>query len=395
MFEIKCPNCGEVFQVEKAAYDEIVDQVRTEQFNADLDARIEALKQTMAAEQESELLKTEKKYEQKITDKDKKIFELQEQAKTAEKEKKLAVSEAVQEKTAEIGRLNLEIEKEKTKAETSIQSLKNFHKMEMDNKDAEIERLKDFRQKQSTKMIGENLEQHCLTAFNRIRMDAFPNAYFEKDNDVVDGTKGDFIFRENTDDGIEIISIMFEMKNEADETAKKHKNEDFLAKLDKDRQKKDCEYAVLVSTLEPENDYYNDGIVTAYKYDKMFIVRPQFFLPLISLLRKAALSNIETKRELMVVQRENLDVQKFDRALHEFQDKFGKNYRMAQGHFNKTIDEINDAIHHLEKVRDELEATGKQLRLANDKAQDLSIRKLTKGNIGMQQKFLDAGISIS
>ena len=246
----------------------------------------------------------------------------------------------------------------------------------------------------STKMIGESLEQHCMDLFNRARADAFPNAYFEKDNEVVDGTKGDFIFRENTVDGIEILSIMFEMKNEADDTAKKHKNEDFLAKLDKDRQKKKCEYAVLVSTLEPDSEYYNDGIVTAYKYEKMFIVRPQFFLPLISLLRKAALSNIETRRELIQIQRENLDVQKFDAALVDFRDKFGRNCALAQDHFEKTVKEINEVIKHLEKVRDELEATGKQLNLANNKAQELTIKQLTKGNIGMQQKFLDAGIPI-
>lgn len=394
MYEIKCPNCGEVFQVEKAAYAEIVEQVRNDQFSAEVEKRVEALKQLMETKQETKLLETERKYQQKIDKKDQEISRLQQQAENADIQKKLAVTEAVREKDSEINGLKLEMAEEKTKAENQVRDLQDKFDKELAVRDDEIVRLKEFKMRQSTKMIGENLEQHCLTVFNRIRMDAFPNAYFEKDNEVVDGTKGDFIFRENTDDGIEIISIMFEMKNEADATATKNKNEQFLKKLDEDRNKKHCEYAVLVSTLEPDSEYYNDGIVASYKYDKMFIIRPQFFLPLISLLRKAALSNIETRRELMMIRRDNLDLQKFDAELNDFQVKFGKNVSYAQNHFRKTIDEINDAIKHLENVRDELEATDKQLRLANDKAQELSIKKLTKGNFGMQQKFLDAGIEI-
>ena len=232
-----------------------------------------------------------------------------------------------------------------------------------------------------------------MTVFRQHR-DEFPNAYFEKDNEVVEGTKGDFVFRENTDDGLEILSIMFEMKNEADDTVRKHRNEDFLAKLDRDRQKKNCEYAVLVTTLEPNDEVYNEGIVAAYQYEKMFIVRPQFFLTMIRVLRKAALASIEARRELMLIRRENLDIQKFDEKLFEIRDQFGKKCAYAQDHFDKAIKEINATIKHLENVRDELEMTGKQLSQADTKLQDLTIKKLTKGNIGMQQKFLDAGIPI-
>ena len=241
-------------------------------------------------------------------------------------------------------------------------------------------------------MIGENLEQHCLLSFNQVRMMAFPNAYFEKDNEVVEGTKGDFIYRENTEDGIPLLSIMFEMKNEADATEKKHSNTDFLEKLDRDRKKKGCEYAVLVTMLEPDSELYNAGIVTAYQYEKMYIVRPQFFIPLISLLRNAALSGMQTKRELMAARQQNLDVQQFEKALAEFKNKFGKNYELASRHFSTAIDEIDQTIRHLEKVKDYLTKSENQYRLANDKAQDLSIKKLTRDNPTMREKFEDAGI---
>ena len=223
---------------------------------------------------------------------------------------------------------------------------------------------------------------------------AFPHAYFEKDNEVVEGTKGDFVFREETEDGLPLLSILFEMKNEADATEKKHKNEDFIDKLDKDRKKKNCEYAVLVTMLEPDSELYNAGIVTEYRYEKMFIIRPQFFLPLIALLRNAAMSGIESRRELELARRQSLDVRQFDQALFDFRDKFGKNYQIAQGHFDKAIGEIDETIKHLEKVKDYLTRSGNQLRLANDKAQDLTIKKLTKDNPTMRAKFEEAGISI-
>ncbi|MBR0512746.1 MAG: DUF2130 domain-containing protein [Clostridia bacterium] len=393
MYEIKCPKCGEIFQVEKAAYAEIVDQVRNAQFNAEVQSRVAAVQATMEARQAALIAKTEKQYEQEALQKEQEIIRLREQARAAEERKELAVSAAVQKKETEIGRLQLELAQEKTQAEGQIQGLKELHRLEMENKDIEIERLRDFKLKQSTKMIGEDLEQHCLISFNQVRMMAFPNAYFEKDNEVVEGTKGDFIYRENTEDGIPLLSIMFEMKNEADATEKKHSNTDFLDKLDKDRKKKGCEYAVLVTMLEPESELYNNGIVAAYQYEKMYIVRPQFFIPLISLLRNAALSGLQTKRELMMARQQNLDVQQFEKALFEFKDKFGRNYELASAHFSKAIDEIDQTIRHLEKVKDYLTKSENQYRLANDKAQDLSIKKLTKGNPTMQEKFEQAGIS--
>lgn len=394
MNKIQCPNCGEVFEIDESKYSEIVAQVRNEQFEKEVAVQKEAFRREQEALQKSILAEVENKHLLDMTRKDQQILELQARVKEAETVKELAVTQAVQGLDKENGELKARIEQVKHEAEIREMGMKEQHKNEVQYLKDALEQSRDFKMRLSTKMIGESLEQHCMDLFNRARADAFPNAYFEKDNEVVDGTKGDFIFRENTVDGIEILSIMFEMKNEADDTAKKHRNEDFLAKLDKDRQKKKCEYAVLVSTLEPDSEYYNDGIVTAYKYEKMFIVRPQFFLPLISLLRKAALSNIETRRELIQIRRENLDVQKFDAALVDFRDRFGRNCALAQDHFEKTIKEINEAIRHLEKVRDELEATGKQLNLANNKAQELTIKQLTKGNIGMQQKFLDAGIPI-
>lgn len=431
---IECPNCHTVIELDDTQYSKIVAQVRTELFEKDVTERVALVKSQQEALQKAALEKVSGQHNQELAAKDQEIARLQEQARSlveaqkqqvellkanaeskrkddlAEKDreiqelkskvseadtmKQLAVTQALQDKNAEIIELKGRITQVQNEAEIREMSLKDVHKAEVKLLQDELAEARDRKLRLSTKLLGEDLEQHCWTLFNQHR-DSFPNAYFEKDNEVVDGTKGDFVFRENTDDGIEVVSIMFEMKNEADDTVKKHKNEEFLAKLDKDRQKKGCEYAVLVSMLEPESELYNEGIVSAYKYEKMFIIRPQFFIPLIRILRKAALANIDARRELMVVQRENLDIQKFDAALVEFRDKFGRNCELAQGHFDKTIKEITEAIKHLEKVREELEATGKQLNLANSKAQELTIKKLTKGNIGMQQKFLDAGISIS
>ncbi len=394
MNKIKCPNCGEVFEIDESKYSEIVAQVRNEQFEKEVTAQKEAFRREQEALQKNALAEAENKHLLALSQKDQQILQLRAKVSEAETVKELAVTQAVRVLDKENGELKAQIDQVRHEAEIREMGMKEKHNAEVQYLKDALEQSRDFKMRLSTKMIGESLEQHCLDAFNRVRSDAFPNAYFEKDNEVIEGTKGDFIFRENTDDGIEILSVMFEMKNEADDTAKKHKNEDFLAKLDKDRQKKKCEYAVLVSTLEPDSEYYNDGIVTAYKYEKMFIVRPQFFLPIISLLRKAALDSISTRRELTRIQRENLDVRKFDAALNEFRDKFGRNCSLAQDHFEKTIKEINEAIKHLEKVRDELEGTRKQLNLANNKAQELTIKQLTRGNIGMQQKFLDAGIPI-
>ena len=394
---IECPNCHAVFSLDEDQYASITAQVRTEQFEKEVAAQVRAVKEQQEALQGKALTEAEGKYRLELARKEAEIIRLQEQAKNlanaAETDKKLAVSEAVEAMKKENMELQVQIEQEKRSADAREHDLKESHKRDMEMLNEQIEFYKDMKVRQSTKMLGESLEQHCMTVFRQHR-DEFPNAYFEKDNEVVEGTKGDFVFRENTDDGLEILSIMFEMKNEADDTVRKHRNEDFLAKLDRDRQKKNCEYAVLVTTLEPNDEVYNEGIVAAYQYEKMFIVRPQFFLTMIRVLRKAALASIEARRELMLIRRENLDIQKFDEKLFEIRDQFGKKCAYAQDHFDKAIKEINATIKHLENVRDELEMTGKQLSQADTKLQDLTIKKLTKGNIGMQQKFLDAGIPI-
>ncbi len=405
MNEIKCPNCGKVFQVDEAGYAAIVSQVRNEQFDQELSARTASLRREMDAAREKQLAELSAARDRQLADlsaarerdlfeKDQEILRLKENARSADTREQLAVQTAVQQKETEIVSLRDQIRLEKQAAEIREQGLKEAHKTEVARLEAEVEQYRDFKMRQSTKMIGESLEQHCLISFNQVRMMAFPRAYFEKDNEVVEGTKGDFVYREETEDGLPLLSILFEMKNEADATEKKHKNEDFIDKLDKDRKKKNCEYAVLVSMLEPDSDLYNAGIVTEYRYEKMFIIRPQFFIPLISLLRNAALSGIQARRELELVRRQNLDVQQFDQALLEFRDKFGKNYQIAQSHFEKAISEIDETIKHLEKVKESLTKSGNQLRLANDKAQDLTIKKLTKGNPTMRDKFEEAGISI-
>ena len=434
MNEIKCPNCGKVFQVDEAGYAAIAAQVHTELFDREVSERVSAAQRELEAHQQAELAKeagrhqlemarkdqeiarlqeqaksltdareketetlrirAEMQRRQDLDEKEKEIIRLKENAKNFELDKQLAVSTAVQQKDTEIAELRIQMEQEKQTAASRIQSLQEDHQHEVGRLEAEIERYRDFKLRQSTKMIGENLEQHCLITFNQVRMMAFPNAYFEKDNEVVEGTKGDFIYRENTEDGIPLLSIMFEMKNEADATEKKHSNTDFLDKLDKDRKKKGCEYAVLVTMLEPDSELYNNGIVTAYQYEKMYIVRPQFFIPLISLLRNAALSNLQTRRELALARQQNLDVQQFEKALFDFKDKFGRNYELASSHFTKAIDEIDQTIKHLEKVKEYLTKSENQYRLANDKAQDLSIKKLTKGNPTMQEKFEQAGINV-
>lgn len=435
MNEIKCPNCGKVFQVDEAGYAAIVAQVHSEQFEKELAGRLHAVQRELEARQQAAIAEESGKHQQLIAQKEQEIIRLREQAKSLnetrqkemealrateemrrreelarkereiielrdsakafETDKQLAVTTAVQKKDTEITELRVQIEQEKQNSASRIQTLEENHRHEVDRLEAEIERYRDFKLKQSTKMIGEDLEQHCLISFNQVRMMAFPNAYFEKDNEVVGGTKGDFIYREKTEDGIPLLSIMFEMKNEADDTEKKHTNTDFLDKLDRDRQKKGCEYAVLVTMLEPDNELYNTGIVTAYQYEKMYIVRPQFFIPLISLLRNAALSNLQTRRELMLARQQNLDVQQFEQALLDFKDKFGRNYELASSHFTKAIDEIDQTIRHLEKVKEYLTKSENQYRLANDKAQDLSIKKLTKGNPTMQEKFEQAGIDVT
>lgn len=394
MYEIKCPKCGEVFQVEKAAYAEIVEQVRNEQFSADLDERVRAVREKMEAEQEAALSRQEQKLRTQMDEKDREIFRLQEQAKGADEKKALAVAAAEQKKDSEIGQLKLAMEKERNAAEKQVRDLEEGFRKDLADKDAEIERLKDYKLRQSTKMIGESLEVYCKQEFDSVRMMAFRNAYFEKDNDDKGGSKADFVYREEAEDGTPLLSITFEMKNEMDATATKHKNEDFLKKLDEDRKKNGTEYAVLVTMLEQDNEYYNRGIVTAYQYPKMYIVRPQFFIQLISLLRDAALNNLQARRDLMIARQQNLDVQNFENAMLDFKKKFDNNYRLAGESFEEAIKRIDESIKQMEKVKEALTKTERNLRLANDKVQDLSIKKLTKDSPSVREKFIEAGADV-
>jgi hypothetical protein len=348
----------------------------------------------METKEAARLLETEQKLQKQIDRKDQEISRLQQQAENADIQKKLAVTEAEQKKDSEIGKLRLDMERERSAAEKQFRDLEDGFKREIAERDAEIDRLQNYKLKQSTKMIGESLEVYCKQEFDAVRMMAFRNAYFEKDNDDREGSKADFVYREETEDGTPLLSITFEMKNEADATATKHKNTDFLKKLDEDRKKNGTEYAVLVTMLEQESEYYNKGIVAAYQYEKMYIVRPQFFIQLISLLRDAALNNLADRRALKIARQQNLDVQNFETALMDFKGKFDKNVRLAGENFNEAIKRIDESIKQMEKVKEALLNTQRNLRLANDKAQDLSIKKLTKGNPGMQERFEEAGVEI-
>jgi len=305
-----------------------------------------------------------------------------------ETEKKLAINQAVSQVEKERDELKSNLVRAALEKELAEKSLKDKYETQIKDRDDAIERLKDLKAKLSTKMVGETLEQHCETEFNRIRATAFPKAYFEKDNDARGGSKGDYIFKDHDDGGTEIVSIMFEMKNESDTTATKSKNEDFLKELDKDRNEKGCEYAVLVSLLEPESELYNTGIVDMFhRYPKMYVVRPQFFIPMITLLRNAALNSMKYKTELATVRAQNIDITNFESELESFKTAFSRNYELASNHFQKAIDEIDKSIDHLQKTKDALLSTSRNLRLANDKAQDVTIKKLTKGNPTMAEKF--------
>ena len=391
MKEIKCPNCGQVFQVDESGYAQIVSQVRDAEFLKELQRQEDAL----AEKREAELKLIKADQEKTAAEKDREIARLNAKLENSETEKKLAMTEAVQQKDAELAekneeitRLRSELQLQKQEGELQAQSLKNEYSGMLKLKDEQIEQLKDFKAKQSTKMVGESLERHCSDEFNKIRMTAFPNAYFEKDNEAVENTKGDFIFREAAEDGTEFISIMFEMKNESDTTATKHKNEDFFDKLDKDRKKKKCEYAVLVSTLEADSELYNSGIVdVSYRYEKMYVVRPQMFITIITLLRNAALNSLKYQRELAIVRNQQIDIQNFEENMNTFKEQFGRNYRLASEKFRKAIDEIDKTIDHLQKTKDALLGSENNLRLANGKAEDLTIKKLTKNAPSVREMF--------
>lgn len=390
MQEIKCPNCGEVIQVDESDYAQIVQQVRDKEFEKEITRR----EQEMASKRETEMQLIRVQQEREQADKDREIADLKAKLSASETEKKLAVAEALNEiekklsdKESEIIGLQGKLESKETESQLREKSLAEQYEGKLKLKDEQIEYYKDFKARQSTKMVGESLEQHCLNQFNSLRMTAFPNAYFEKDNDAKTGSKGDFIFRESAD-GTEFISIMFEMKNEMDTTATKHKNEDFFKELDKDRREKNCEYAVLVSLLEIDNEYYNNGIVdVSYRYPKMYVIRPQFFIPIITLLRNAALNSLKYQQELQIVRNQQLDLMHFEENLADFKDKFAYNYQQASKKFKTAIDEIDTTIKHLEKVKDALIGSEKNLRIANGKAENLTIKKLTKNAPSVKAMF--------
>ncbi len=462
MKQIQCPQCKSVFTVDEADYASIVSQIRTSEFQAEVDRRMRELEKQTQIQREADTLAAEKTYQdklnakeqelgkkeqeiarlteqvkgavqteqlkttQQLAEKDAEIARLKEQITSAVQAQKLDFNQQLAEKEAEITRLKSEVSQgdnrvevavlkeqslakdalqkkdeqiselrnqvasEKSEAAIREKNIKDNYESQLRNQQEIINQYKDFKTRLSTKMIGESLETHCSNEFNKVRASMYPNAYFEKDNDARTGSKGDFIFKDSVD-GFEYISIMFEMKNEMDETATKHKNEDFFAKLDKDRNEKGCEYAVLVSMLELDNDLYNEGIVdVSYRYPKMYVIRPQFFMPLISLLVQASKKSLEYKQELAIAKRQSIDVTNFEEQLLDFKDKFGRNYRLASEKFKTAIDEIDKSILHLQKIREALTGSERNLELANKKAEDLSIKKLTKNNPTMKEKFDEA-----
>lgn len=399
MNEIKCPHCGEMFTVDESGYAAIVKQVRDSEFNKDIHTRLNELQQSLSVQHQAELKSQESQIKlqaKESYDKEIDLLKLQlqrerENAKelemklnSSEQDKKLAVIQAERRVEEE----KRKIEEEKRNLESDIINQENKYKILLDEKDKEVQLYKDLKTRMSTKMVGETLEQHCLNEFNRIRMTAFPNAYFEKDNDQRTGSKGDFIYRECDANGVELISIMFEMKNEMETTATKHKNEHFFKELDKDRREKNCEYAVLVSLLEADSDYYNAGIVdVSYEYEKMYVVRPQCFIPIITLLRNAALNSLKYKQELAEVKNQHIDITNFESSLMDFKNDFSYNFNQAHKRFEEAIKGIDDTMSKLQKIREALTKSDDQLRRANNKVDGITIKKLTKGNPTMAEKF--------
>ena len=374
--------------MDEAGYADILSQVRTAEFEKDLHERLDAAEKQKQAEIALAEAKVTEKLKEESTKKDAELAELKAKLDKSDTEKKLAVQEAKSELEKERDQLKGDLEKAEMKSKLEEKALKDKLETQIKDRDGEIERLKDFKARLSTKMVGETLEQHCEIEFAKLRATGFQTAYFEKDNDAKSGSKGDFIFKDFDDQNNEVVSIMFEMKNESDATKTKKKNTDFLAELDKDRKEKNCEYAVLVSLLEPDNDLYNIGIVDySHLYDKMYVVRPQFFIPIITLLRNAALKSMEYKAELALVRSQNIDITNFENELEDFKGKFNKNFVAASEKFKLAIKQIDDSIKDLEKVKESLLSSERQLQLANDKAQDVSIKKLTKGNATMAAKF--------
>ena len=395
--EIRCPKCGEAFTIDENSYASIAKQVRDEEFSKELASRERLFEAQKKAALDTEKARLNQEREQTVFALKQEIERLKSQISSSQKDTELTVSRAVAQKdreladkNAEIIRLQGEVQSAKKDVELKESTLKAEYSAQLKAKDEAIEFYKDLKTRMSTKMVGETLEQHCETEFNRLRSTGFQNAYFEKDNDARTGSKGDYIFRECTEDGVEFISIMFEMKNEMDTTATKHKNEDFFRELDKDRNEKGCEYAVLVSLLESESELYNSGIVdVSHKYPKMYVIRPQFFIPMITLLRNAAMNSIEYRTQLAEMRNQNIDISRFEDEMNDFKEKFAKNYDLASRKFKAAIEEIDKTITHLQKTKDALLSSENNLRLANNKAEDLSIKKLTRNNPTMAQKFAE------
>lgn len=400
MSELKCPHCGKVFTVDESDYAAILQQVHSKEFEREVEKRIEERLGQVRAEEElkvAQAIANERKKLEKDIDKVKdQLLKAREerqklvgQLEMAETQKKLEITEAT-------SKLEIANQKQKNDYESKLQLQKSQYEGELQQAQTQIDFYKDLKARMSTKMIGESLEVHCQTQFDQIRSTAFRNAYFEKDNDARTGSKGDFIFRDYSDDGVEYLSIMFEMKNEMETTATKHKNEDFFKELDKDRKEKGCEYAVLVSMLESDNELYNQGIVdVSHKYEKMYVIRPQFFIPLISLLKNTSLNALQYKQELLSVREQNLDITHFEEDLATFKTGFARNYELASRKFKDAIDEIDKSIQHLQKIKDALTSSENNLLLANNKADDLTIKKLTKNNPTMRARFEEAGAKFS
>ncbi len=397
MKELKCPKCGNVFTVDESDYADIVNQVKNAEFHAEVDRRLKEMEKQQALKQQTDILKAEQRLQSLASEKDAEIIRLKARIDETDSRIRVAVLEeqnkskdALQKKEQKIAELKNELTANESKSLERVQSLKEMYDMQLKEKQTQIDYYKDLKTRMSTKMVGETLEQHCSTLFNTTIRPLMPNAYFEKDNSIAEGTKGDFIFRDK-DNGFEYISIMFEMKNENDTTATKHKNEDFLKKLDDDRRKKGCEYAVLVSLLEPDNETYNTGIVDmSHRYEKMYVIRPQFFIPIITLLVQAAKKSLEYKRQLAIAQSKEIDVTNFEKKLDEFRNLFGNNVKNAHDRFHDAIAAIDKSIADLQKVKDNLLKSDDHLRLANDKVENLTIRKLTYKNPTMKEKFDEA-----
>lgn len=391
MNEVKCPGCGRVFSLDDASYESIMRQVRDKAFMDELESRLHDMDAKKSMEAKLATADLEREHERELDELRNQLRDMRGQIENMGTQKALAVAEAVAEERDKVRGLEIQLQAKDMETTVKLQSMKDGYEAQLRDKEELLGYYKDLKARQSTKMVGESLERHCEMEFDKLRALGFRNVYFEKDNDARTGSKGDYIYRETDVDGSEILSIMFEMKHEMDTTERKHKNSDFFKELDKDRREKKCEYAVLVSLLESDSDLYNQGIVdVSHRYEKMYVIRPQFFIPMITVLRNAAYHSLDYRRELAAVRSQNLDVVRFEEKLTEFKDKFGRNYRIASEKFSSAIDDIDKAIAALERTKKELLSSENNLRLANNKADELTIRKLTSGSPAVRQMFADA-----